>query len=40
MKIGQEDYAKHELGNSLNGGQCQIKIGGAHLHHVGIAIRT
>ena len=29
---------RFELGNRLNGGQCQNKIGGAHLHHVGIAM--
>ena len=28
----------HELGNRLNAGQCQNKIGGEHLHHVGIAM--
>ena len=30
----------HELGNRLNGGQCQNKIGGEHLHHVGIAMHA
>ena len=30
----------HVLGNMLNGGQCQRKIGGAHLCHVGIAIHV
>ena len=28
----------HGLGNRLNGGQCQNKIGGEHLYHVGIAM--
>ena len=30
----------HELGNRLNGGQCQNKIGGEHLHHVGISMHA
>ena len=30
----------HELGNRLNGGQCQNKIGGAHQHHVGSAMNA
>ena len=31
---------KHDIGNRLDGGQGQNKIGGAYLHHVGIAINT
>ena len=31
---------RHELGNRLNGGQYQNKIGGEHLHHVGIAMHA
>ena len=30
----------HELGNRLNGGQCQNKIGGAHLCHVVTAMHV
>ena len=30
----------HEPGNRLNGGQCKNKIGGEHLHHVGIAMHA
>ena len=32
--------AIYELGNRLNGGQGQNKIGGEHLHHVGIAMHA
>ena len=31
---------KHDLGRRLYGGQCQHKIGGAHLGHVGIAMHA
>ena len=34
------DEVIHEVGNRLNGGQCQNKIGGEHLHHVGIAMHA
>ena len=37
---GTHQWVIHELENRLNGGQCQNKIGGAHLHHVGIAMHA
>ena len=39
VKINEKKVI-HELGNRLNGGQCQNKIGGEHLHHVGIAMHV
>ena len=37
---GESTKKIHGLGNRLNGGQCQNKTGGAHLHHVGIAMNA
>ena len=40
VPISEKIQVIHELGNRLNGGQCQNKIGGEHLHHVGIAMHA
>ena len=40
VRIDEKIQVIHELGNRLNGGQCQNKIGGEHLHHVGIAMHA
>ena len=40
VRIDKKIQVIHKPGNRLNGGQCHNKIGGAHLHHVGIAMHA
>ena len=39
-RLMKKIHVKHDFGNRLNGCQGQNKIGGAHLHHVGIEIHA
>ena len=40
VRIDEENPGLTQLGRRLYGGQGQNKIGGAHLHHVGIAMHA
>ena len=40
MRIDEENPSLTWPWDRLNGGQCQNKIGGAYLHHVGIAMHA